>query len=924
MVWLICWFLGVGIVGIVSKDQSKKFSGLIIVSGYALSQIVFLVAFLLSDSTRSATIAVFVISTIFGLLYLIQCIVRGNLRAAIFTIGHSFKSYFVLLVVVFVVVASPYVTAGFGNYWHSGNADAIDGLNGRSVFTAEDSNALVRINKITASDELTRQLKSRNYKKLVENTGGKYRKYNEHELLLLQDFLNEYGRLQYSSLAFWSKSLGLPFGMDALLLQALFNLQLMGLGVYLLSREIFKQTKGIALSASLLATLGHFYLMTFSNGHVGSLMYNAIAPFFIYFCLRWIDEEWRPGIWLVLPLLWLAFMSLCYPYPLLFLIAPLMLYWGYRYIHKTTAVGLRGRLFNFIRDYFPWIISVMGCVGLIVAWWIFEPIRGRAGFMFRSWATIFNHVGFLQFWGIWPSNLTNLSSMLGWLNPIFWLKSLSVVLATSISLIAAYGFYRIVRLGNTFMVIWLGLWLAFFVLMRFVVADSYYFYKFLYINAFMVMIALMAGMHEVLVKVASPLIRNASIGIFVVFLAVNLVNNAASLFALSAKPYNKNYSLYKHILDIPKEMLSQTYIDVPNLDHKDVLRQTVLAAGSEIQTDKSLSRYLLKIEGRDDVIVNSVSDPIWKSGILKLYTAPKHDLLNLASYWEPESAQDGTPQAGQTFRWMTGSPKGNFLVDVIRPSDEAKHLVFCAASGPSVDYQPVKITWKGAMTSAESFLVGQYGCHWLDLSGRAGPYVFSSDTEGHIVSAVESRNLTYRVFRLALSKDKYDPITLKTMTSDLPDIVGAKKFHESNNDGEVLSPGQLILGAGWFPPEQVGNDFFRWASNDSEIFVHLPQSSGELLLDIEPGPSIGSQPMRLKIVDDDNTALKNFLIHTRQDIAVRVPSTGRTKRVRLIVESAGIPVPNDPRMLNFRVFKVHWMPNAAPHITTNHLNGLIK
>jgi hypothetical protein len=906
IVWLTCWLLGFGLVGLVTRGHSRIFSGSVAVSGYALSQVVFFIVFVLGFGVQSAIFTVLVFSAVLGLFYLIQCATRGNLSAVIFSFRRYAKLHAVLLLAVLVVAAVPYVTVGLGNYWSSAGEDVIDGLNGRSIFLAEDPSIVLKVQKLTASDELVRQLKSGSLKRLKQETGIELK---EHEVI--QDYLDEYGRLQYSSLVFWSKLLGLPSGMDTFLLQALFNLLLMGSGVYLLARETFKQPRGMAFSASLLATLGHFYLATFVNGHIGSLMYSAVALVFLYFCLRWIDERWRPGAWLILPLLWLTFMSLCYPYPLLYLIAPLVLYWGYRYVNKKSVRERQGRLIIFVRSYLLWVISTAVCIGFVVAWWIFEPIRERSEFMFRSWGTIFNEIGFLQFWGIWPSNLTNLPSMLGWLNQTIWLKSLSLALAASITIITVFGFYRIIKSGSVFMAVWLALSLTFFVLMRFVVGDSYYFYKFLYINAFMVMIALMTGMREVWVNGRLPLLRYASIGIFTVFLAANLANNGYSAYALSDKPYNKDFSAYRQILSIPRELLSQTYIDVPYLDHKDVLRQTVLASGGEIQTDKSRAKFLLTIDDMDDVIANTHSNPIWKYGALKLFTAPEHDLLNLASYWPPSKVQDGTPQAGQSFRWMTGGSKGYFMVDVIRPSNDAKYLVFCAASGPSFDYQPVKISWSDARASLESFMVSQYGCHWLNLSGRTGPFVFSSDAKGHIASAVDSRKLIYRVYRIALSKDQYDAETLKTMVSDQPDIVSLNKPQQSNSDGEILSPGQLILGGGWFSPEQFGNDFFRWVSNDSEIYIHKPQSSGDLLLDIEPGPSLSSLPMRLRVVDDDGNVLKDLLISARQEIAVRLPTSEKTQRVRFIVDSAGNPVPNDPRLLNFRVFKVRWISDAT-------------
>jgi hypothetical protein len=78
-----------------------------------------------------------------------------------------------------------------------------------------------------------------------------------------------------------------------------------------------------------------------------------------------------------------------------------------------------------------------------------------------------------------------------------------------------------------------------------------------------------------------------------------------------------------------------------------------------------------------------------------------------------------------------------------------------------------------------------------------------------------------------------------------------------------------------------------------------------LSLVVEPGPGVGGKPFLLKVLDESG----------RQTAAVRVTGRGtvqlfihadsdKPNEYRLHVDGGGKPAPNDPRILNFRVFEI--------------------
>lgn len=114
----------------------------------------------------------------------------------------------------------------------------------------------------------------------------------------------------------------------------------------------------------------------------------------------------------------------------------------------------------------------------------------------------------------------------------------------------------------------------------------------------------------------------------------------------------------------------------------------------------------------------------------------------------------------------------------------------------------------------------------------------------------------------------------------------------------------IQTGMGWHSPEIDHNQRFTWVGNDSELIIHAPfENRYDMYIDLEPGPSVPETGMSLLVSQTDGVEVVRFQIQARQKIYLKLPvKQGKHNVFVLHVENGGLAVPNDPRILNFRVF----------------------
>jgi hypothetical protein len=120
------------------------------------------------------------------------------------------------------------------------------------------------------------------------------------------------------------------------------------------------------------------------------------------------------------------------------------------------------------------------------------------------------------------------------------------------------------------------------------------------------------------------------------------------------------------------------------------------------------------------------------------------------------------------------------------------------------------------------------------------------------------------------------------------------------------------LGSGWYSVERNSHQVFRWVDNDAELTVKLcADPAPPLVFDIEPGPGVNRQPFALQVLDAHWNLQAQAWIRGRETLQLQLPPGDRTLSLRLHVVGGGVSIPEDPRILNFRVYRCAWAEGAT-------------
>jgi hypothetical protein len=127
-----------------------------------------------------------------------------------------------------------------------------------------------------------------------------------------------------------------------------------------------------------------------------------------------------------------------------------------------------------------------------------------------------------------------------------------------------------------------------------------------------------------------------------------------------------------------------------------------------------------------------------------------------------------------------------------------------------------------------------------------------------------------------------------------------------NATSDIVRGNGIELGAKWGPLETFRNETFRWVENDAQIRI-VTAKSGDVALSmvVASGPGIGSRAFVLKVLDESGRQVSAAQVGNKGRVTFFLPvEMGKPNGFRLHLDGGGKPAPNDPRILNFRVFQI--------------------
>jgi hypothetical protein len=126
-------------------------------------------------------------------------------------------------------------------------------------------------------------------------------------------------------------------------------------------------------------------------------------------------------------------------------------------------------------------------------------------------------------------------------------------------------------------------------------------------------------------------------------------------------------------------------------------------------------------------------------------------------------------------------------------------------------------------------------------------------------------------------------------------------YHGATLRGDIGGAGVTLTGP-WHAYETFGGDGFRWVENDAKLIVKPFRVPNMLRLVLEPGPCLKDGKGELTVRDKNDRLLTNLTLAQREAIHIPISAGGEVE-LRLHISNGGHPIPTDPRVLNFRVFR---------------------
>jgi hypothetical protein len=777
-----------------------------------------------------------------------------------------------VLIALFCLAGWPYLATGWGNYWHNGNEDIEDGLSGRDAYVNhqifnERPFLMEQITGDSAWEDFAQKANIPQF--LIHEKNTYYLWYASGGF-----------RLQYSNLAFWSLLLNQKHGMDIAIVHAIFDLILMALGIYSLAYIVFQLSSSWSAIAAFSAVAGSFYLGTFWAGHIGSLMYGAIAPMLATFVLASKSRsDWKTVAFGMA----LGTGAMLFTYPQALLLG--MAYWlGFRIYASGPMQHCIDRTRDSLRRGIGRKVTLI-LVGLVVISIIaYLAWRGTGNYRIRQ-------EGQYRAWGL-TRDLSITSLFFGYLPDsadlrISYAFYRNVGIISSILLLICTAFYTGVQkhFVRFFTLTWIVGLLFFYICIQ----DSYYLYKYLYTHQFVFVVALCAFC----AASGRTVVRLLGGGL----LAINVRSDLIAADQIFQMPFNGRSTEYSQLASVKKDILEAAFIDLSGGEGVAV-RETFKSHRIKTEVNPRLAKYFILRKGNGgDIAGEQLGEVVFNNDFLEIRNLPERNYLMVRSYFEPEIYPPDPLLGPMPFRWVGDGKNDNVGIYIVRPDHKTDSalpfLRICAQKGPSA----VGAIALNIMTGDHKML-GQLSldgtnCTWLRsevVKDAVQPLILRAGSLGTKLSPPEDRTLLYRIFSLAWVNQRYDEKSLAVLNP---------------GDDKLITPPKspLKFGNGWWPPETFKEEHFRWASDGAEIVIPA-ECSGRvrISLELQTGPSHGQAPGTFSVSDNlGKVIFTTPMSSVRQNVEFTVSQSGS---YRLSTGSERKQIAADYRILDFRVLKL--------------------
>jgi hypothetical protein len=127
---------------------------------------------------------------------------------------------------------------------------------------------------------------------------------------------------------------------------------------------------------------------------------------------------------------------------------------------------------------------------------------------------------------------------------------------------------------------------------------------------------------------------------------------------------------------------------------------------------------------------------------------------------------------------------------------------------------------------------------------------------------------------------------------------------------DIVRGSGIELGKNWGALETFQNETFRWVENQAQIRIVATKSGNATLsVGVAAGPGVGSREFDLQVRAESGQVLATVHVPGAGDVKFILPvKAGEPNEFRLHVNNGGKRIESDPRILNFRVFRLSLTP----------------
>jgi len=123
--------------------------------------------------------------------------------------------------------------------------------------------------------------------------------------------------------------------------------------------------------------------------------------------------------------------------------------------------------------------------------------------------------------------------------------------------------------------------------------------------------------------------------------------------------------------------------------------------------------------------------------------------------------------------------------------------------------------------------------------------------------------------------------------------------------------GDISIGRGWYAYETYKGRSFRWVDNDATFFVDSRKPLAKIAVTLEPGPGLRSTAFTLDVLGQDGKLIGQAPVRGQQSVRFDLPAQAGKNAYTLHITGGGKKIATDPRILNFRVFRIADATNDA-------------